>query len=104
MSKKEKEDMSMAEFMKELGIVPGRSTQFSKPCYKIKLVERATLDRTKFPMVKPKYLDDKLYFTYKEAEKVCKKMEKEDPANIYSPQMTFIVESEWKKLFGKKSK
>lgn len=103
MSKKETEDMSMAEFMKGLGIVPGRSTQFSKPCYKIKVVERATIDRSKFPMTKAKYIDTKLYFTYKEALKVCKKMEKEDPKNIYSPQMTFLVESEWKKLFGKKS-
>lgn len=71
--------------------------------YMITYHNRARLDHIKYPNERVRKLENSPVFaTFNDADKWCRAKEKEDPANIYFSQMTWIPEPEVPKAVMKK--
>ena len=71
--------------------------------YMITYHNRARLDHIKYPNERVRKLENSPVFaTFNDADKWCRTKEKEDPANIYFSQMTWIPEPEVPKAVMKK--
>lgn len=71
--------------------------------YMITYHNRARLDHVRYPNERVRKLENSPVFaTFNDADKWCRAKEKEDPANIYFSQMTWIPEPEVPKAVMKK--
>lgn len=83
------------DFLKSIGVHSGQARRQEVTVYKIQYHNRARLDHTKYPNERMHWLaGSPMFATYKEADKECRKREKEDPDNLYFSHMTSVYVDE----------
>ena len=70
--------------LESLGVILPEAKEKEYTVYILEWCDRTKIDRTKYPFHRYTPITDKYYITWNQAHKAAKKLEKENPKNVYS--------------------